>query len=76
MNYRALPSQVEHGRWRHHSYAAGGSVARVYVHMLTPEALRTVIGVSVTLYMEITLLAGKVFYRAFKALRHRNFRIL
>ena len=48
--------------YRFHQAATGrGSVAGVHVNVLTPEALRAVIGIAVSLDRGTTLRAGEIF---------------
>ena len=47
----------------HEPLTGRGTIARIYINMLTPETLRAVIRVAVPHYLKPTLLAGKVLLR-------------
>lgn|GEM_PF-6021960 len=50
-------------RERLHKPATGSrSIARIYIDMLAPEALRAVIGISITSHLCATMFAHKIFH--------------
>ena len=54
----------------HHALTERGSVARVNINMLAPEALRTVVGVAVSTDGGTTMRASKVFNVALEFFVH------
>lgn len=57
--------------YRFHQTETGlSAIAWIYIHMLTPETLRTVIGIAVPFYKHTAISAGKIFNVALKFFVH------
>ena len=56
--------------WLHRALAPFGPVSWIFVDMLTPQALRAVIGVPVTLHGKAALLAGERLYGSLEPFIH------
>ena len=56
--------------WLHRALAPLGPVPWIFVDMLAPQALRAVIGVTVTLYGTAALLAGERLYGSLEPFIH------
>lgn len=54
----------------HHALTERGSVARVNINVLAPEALRTVVGVAASLDSSTTMCTGEIFNMALKFFVH------
>jgi hypothetical protein len=54
----------------HHSFACGFAIARMHIHMLTPQTFRTVVSVPAAFNISPALLARKVFWSFLKLSRH------
>lgn len=54
----------------HESVAIGYSVARIFIDVFGPQALGTVIGISIAYYMVTTFLTCEVFFDSYKCLAH------
>jgi hypothetical protein len=54
--------------WLHETTTRGKTIARVYINMLAPQTLWTMVGIPTTRHSRITVLTGKVFDMPLKAL--------
>ena len=61
-----------HGKsyWLHQPAARLSAIARINIYMLTPETLRAVIGVTISLYKCPAISAGKIFNVTLKFFVH------
>src|SRR5271166_5800896 len=57
-------------RGLHHTFTNRLTITRIHIDMLAPEAVRTVVGVSVTFHERSAVLTNKVFYRSLEFLCH------
>lgn len=54
----------------HHAAALGSPIARVHIHMLAPQTLRTMVRISVSLNEKPALFAGKILFSSLKFRGH------
>lgn len=50
----------------HHTLTGFRPIPRFYINMLTPQTLRAVVSVAVSLYFRLTVLAHKIFLHSLK----------